>query len=75
MLPQQLLMLQAAADAFEDAGLGGAAGGGGGAERLDTGVIIGAGLDINTTNFRPSLGDAGKGAGVGTGGGDRRGGD
>ena len=50
MLPQQLLMLQVAADAFEDAGLGGAADGP--AERLDTGVFIGAGLDLNTTNFR-----------------------
>jgi acyl transferase domain-containing protein/3-hydroxymyristoyl/3-hydroxydecanoyl-(acyl carrier protein) dehydratase len=46
MLPQQLLMLQAAADAFEDAGLGQGA-----AERLETGVFIGIGLDLNTTNF------------------------
>jgi acyl transferase domain-containing protein/3-hydroxymyristoyl/3-hydroxydecanoyl-(acyl carrier protein) dehydratase len=46
MLPQQLLMLQAAADAFDDAGLGNVS-----AERLDTGVFIGIGLDLNTTNF------------------------
>ena len=56
MLPQQLLMLQVAADAFDDVG------GVGGcvspmsaespAERLDTGVFIGIALDLNTTNFR-----------------------
>ena len=47
MLPQQLLMLQVAADALEDAGLGHTPG-----ERLDTGVYIGIGLDLNTTNYR-----------------------
>ena len=47
MLPQQLLMLQVAADAMEDAGLGEVEG-----ERLDTGVFVGIGLDLNTTNFR-----------------------
>ncbi len=64
MLPQQLLMLQVAADAFEDAKLtknthaastepsGSAAGPAGIQERLDTGVFIGIGLDLNTTNFR-----------------------
>jgi acyl transferase domain-containing protein/3-hydroxymyristoyl/3-hydroxydecanoyl-(acyl carrier protein) dehydratase len=44
MLPQQLLMLQAAAAAVEDAGID--------HERhLRTGVFIGLGLDLNTTNF------------------------
>jgi PfaB family protein len=47
MLPQQLLMLQVATDALEDAGIGAVGG-----ERLDTGVFIGIGLDLNTTNFR-----------------------
>jgi len=47
MLPQQLLMLQVAADALEDAGIDAVTG-----ERLDTGVFIGIGLDLNTTNFR-----------------------
>ncbi len=47
MLPQQLLMLQVAADALEDAGLGHTPG-----DRLDTGVFIGIGLDLNTTNYR-----------------------
>ena len=47
MLPQQLLMLQVAADAFADAGLADSTN-----ERLDTGVFIGIGLDFNTTNFR-----------------------
>ncbi len=47
MLPQQLLMLQVAADALEDARLGEKP-----AKRLDTGVFIGIGLDLNTTNFR-----------------------
>jgi PfaB family protein len=63
MLPQQLLMLQVAADAFDDAHLkeprlvnptepsGSAAGSAGFPERLDTGVFIGIGLDLNTTNF------------------------
>ncbi len=44
MLPQQLLMLQVAADALEDAGLSHTPG-----ERLDTGVFVGIGLDLNTT--------------------------
>jgi acyl transferase domain-containing protein/3-hydroxymyristoyl/3-hydroxydecanoyl-(acyl carrier protein) dehydratase len=47
MLPQQLLMLQVAANAIEDAGLGELTG----AEKLSTGVFIGIGLDLNTTNF------------------------
>lgn len=47
MLPQQLLMLQVAADALGDAGLARNP-----PERLDTGVYIGIGLDLNTTNFR-----------------------
>ena len=42
MLPQQLLMLQTAADAVADAG-------GGGGERC--GVFVGLGLDLNTTNY------------------------
>ena len=43
-LPQQLLMLQTAADAVEDcaADLG---------DRLRTGVIVGLGLDLETTSF------------------------
>ncbi len=49
MLPQQLLMLQVAADAFDDARIGIDKNP---AERLDTGVFIGIGLDLNTTNFR-----------------------
>ncbi|MCZ6602107.1 MAG: beta-ketoacyl synthase N-terminal-like domain-containing protein, partial [Planctomycetota bacterium] len=44
MLPQQLLMVNVAAGAISDAGL--PAGG-----RLRTGVFIGIGLDLNTTNF------------------------
>ena len=48
MLPQQLLMLQVAADAFDDAHLGLTDSTG---ERLDTGVFIGIGLDLNTTNY------------------------
>ena len=44
MLPQQLLMLQVAAEALAVAGHGGE-------ERLSTGVFIGLGLDLNTTNF------------------------
>ena len=47
MLPQQLLMLQVAAEAMDDARLFADA-----TERLDTGVFIGIGLDLNTTNFR-----------------------
>ena len=56
-LPQQLLMLQVAAEALDAAGL---------AEerRPNTGVFIGIGLDLNTTNFhfrwslQPELRDA-----------------
>ena len=44
MLPQQLLMLQTAVQAWRDAGLGDG-------EHLDTGVYVGLGLDPNTTNF------------------------
>lgn len=44
MLPQQVLMLQVAARALEDAGSAGE-----GHER--TGVYVGIGLDLNTTNF------------------------
>lgn len=44
MLPQQLLMLQVAAEAL-------AAAGNSGEDRLSTGVFIGLGLDLNTTNF------------------------
>ncbi len=47
MLPQQLLMLNVAAEALEDAGMGGFE-----KERLGMGVFIGIGLDLNTTNFR-----------------------
>src|SRR6202034_821784 len=44
MLPQQLLMLQVAADALADAGAHG--------ERaLRTGVCVGIGIDLGTTNF------------------------
>ncbi len=46
MLPQQLLMLQVAANALQDAGLELDQ-----SERLNTGVFIGIGLDLNTTNF------------------------
>tara|TARA_Y100001933_G_scaffold265282_1_gene339933 strand:- start:103798 stop:110121 length:6324 start_codon:yes stop_codon:yes gene_type:complete len=46
MLPQQLLMLLAAADALDDAGIEQVD-----APRLDMGVYIGIGLDLNTTNF------------------------
>jgi len=46
MLPQQLLMLNVAADALADCGLEDLD-----APRLDTGVFIGIGLDLNTTNF------------------------
>ncbi len=46
MLPQQLLMLQTAANALADAGTEQHDG-----PRLDTGVFIGIGLDLNTTNF------------------------
>jgi PfaB family protein len=44
MLPQQLLMLQTAADAMQDAGLGREDNG-------NTGVFIGIALDLNSTNF------------------------
>jgi len=47
MLPQQLLMLQVATAALEDAGIGQADP----ASRNSTGVYIGIGLDLNTTNF------------------------
>lgn len=47
MLPQQLLMLQVAANALDNAGLGSLAD----QERTDAGVFIGIGLDLNTTNF------------------------
>ena len=46
MLPQQLLMLQVAADAMDDANLAANP-----RERFDTGVFIGIALDLNTTNF------------------------
>ena len=45
MLPQQLLMLQVAANAIEDAGVNTKN------HLIDTGVYIGIGLDLNTTNF------------------------
>lgn len=44
MLPQQQLMLLVAAEALADAGLKSE-------ERLSTGVFVGLGLDLNTTNF------------------------
>jgi len=44
MLPQQLLMLQSAAAALEDAGMGRDG-------NLNTGVFIGIALDLNSTNF------------------------
>ena len=56
-LPQQLLMLQVAAEAIDAAGLRDD-------RRLRTGVFIGLGLDLNTTNFHfrwslpPELRDA-----------------
>jgi PfaB family protein len=46
MLPQQLLMLDVAANAMADAKLDTGA-----EQRLRTGVFIGIGLDLNTTNF------------------------
>lgn len=46
MLPQQLLMLKVAAEALADAELEESD-----AARLRTGVFIGIGLDLNTTNF------------------------
>lgn len=45
MLPQQLLMLQVAANAIEDAGLETQG------DLTDAGVYVGIGLDLNTTNF------------------------
>jgi acyl transferase domain-containing protein len=45
VLPQQLLMLQIAADAVEDAG------GLGSAPRRRTGAVVGIGLDLETTSF------------------------
>lgn len=45
MLPQQLLMLQVAANALGDAGISSDM------SMLNTGVYIGIGLDLNTTNF------------------------
>ncbi len=47
MLPQQLLMLQTAAAALDDAGAGRPVAGG----DPRTGVFVGLGLDLNTTNF------------------------
>ncbi|MFQ5660526.1 MAG: beta-ketoacyl synthase N-terminal-like domain-containing protein [Gammaproteobacteria bacterium] len=47
MLPQQLLMLQVAANAIDDAGLDPGRNG----VWLNTGVYIGIGLDLNATNF------------------------
>ena len=44
MLPQQSLMLAVAKGAMDDAGLGSE-------EKLSTGVFVGIGLDLNTTNF------------------------
>ncbi len=44
MLPQQILMLQVAARAVDDARLNGA-------DRVAMGVFIGIALDLNTTNF------------------------
>jgi PfaB family protein len=47
MLPQQLLMLDVAADALEDAGLSELTK----EQQCRTGVFIGIALDLNTTNF------------------------
>ena len=44
MLPQQLLMLQTAAEALQDAGVSRD-------DNLTTGVFIGIALDLNSTNF------------------------
>jgi acyl transferase domain-containing protein len=44
MLPQQLLMLQTAAGALQDAGIGRK-------DNQNTGVFIGIALDLNSTNF------------------------
>ncbi len=45
MLPQQILMLQAAADALQDANIPGNLG-------PRAGIFVGLGLDLNTTNFQ-----------------------
>ncbi len=47
MLPQQLLMLEVAADALQDAGLSELSD----EQQCRTGVYIGIALDLNTTNF------------------------
>jgi acyl transferase domain-containing protein/3-hydroxymyristoyl/3-hydroxydecanoyl-(acyl carrier protein) dehydratase len=47
MLPQQLLMLEVAANALEDAGLSELSA----EQQCRTGVFIGIALDLNTTNF------------------------
>lgn len=47
MLPQQLLMLEVAANAVEDAGIKKLTA----EQRTSTGVFIGIGLDLNTTQF------------------------
>lgn len=54
MLPQQALMLETASAAIEQAGWTGSE------PRLRTGVFVGIGLDLNSTNFhvRWSLGDS-----------------
>ena len=48
MLPQQLIMLEVAAAALEDAG---ADADGAPVDRLGMGVFVGIGLDLDTTNF------------------------
>ena len=61
MLPQQLLMLQVAADALEDGGLGDVSG-----ERLDTGGVCGDWVGSQHDEFSVSEVDAaGEGEGVG----------
>ena len=59
MLPQQLLMLHVAAEAIDDSG-GDAESERGGELNVRTGVFIGLGLDLNTTNYhlRWATGDA-----------------
>ena len=47
MLPQQLLMLEVAANALDDAGLSELTS----EQQCRTGVFIGIALDLNTTNF------------------------
>ena len=56
MLPQQLLMLQSAAAAMQDAGLDRE-------DNLATGVFIGIALDLNSTNFSLRWSLAGQAAG------------